>query len=282
MKIIPEPEWEILLKNLTRHRGIAVLIGAADSGKSTLARYLIKRFVSEHIESSLVDADVGQSSLGLPGAISMKIFRDEKDLEDFTFERMFYVGTVNPSKKIPFIIDGTKRMADLCKEESDITLIDTTGLISGEIGKALKINKIKAIRPEHVIALQREQELEHILGLIKDIYVHRIRVSRMAKVRKREDRVRYRKKKFGDYFKKEELNEFLFHTKPARFFYNGKPFKLRESEFTRGTVIGLNHDEDTIALGVVIGINDDSVVFQSPIKSLKNINKVVFGDINIW
>jgi len=74
-EVIPEPEWEFILKKLVRQRGVAMIMGETDSGKSTLARYLIKRLVSKRITVSLADCDIGQSSLGLPGTISM---RDEK------------------------------------------------------------------------------------------------------------------------------------------------------------------------------------------------------------
>lgn len=36
-----------------------------------------------------------------------------------------------------------------------------------------------------------------------------------------------------------------------------------------------------MALGIVTEIADNSIIFRSPIKSLKGINRVVFGDITI-
>jgi polynucleotide 5'-hydroxyl-kinase GRC3/NOL9 len=282
VEIVPESEWEGLFEEIVKHKGTAIIIGATDSGKSTLARYLIRKLISEKFKVSLVDSDVGQSSIGLPGTISMKVFCNKKELEDFRFERMFFVGTINPAKKIPLIIDSTKRMSDFCKEKSDITLIDTSGLISGEVGKALKIKKIRTIKPEHIIALQREEELEHILNLIENLNIHRIRTSTEAKIRSIAARISYRKKKLEDYFNEAEIAEFLLHLNEARFFHNGKPIGLKDREFTEGTIIGLNHDGDTLALGVVIEVTDNSLTFRSPIKSLKKINEVTFGNMTIY
>lgn len=281
MEIIPESEWESLFERIIKHKGTALIIGATDSGKSTLARYLIKRIISKNIKVSLVDSDVGQSSLGLPGTITMKVFSNEKDLEDFRFERMFFVGAINPATKIPLIINGTKRMSDICREKSDITLIDTSGLISGEVGKVLKIGKIKAINPEYVIAVQRRDELEHILKLIATLNIYRIRTSKAAKLRSIATRTLYRKKKFSDYFSEAQIAEFLLHTNETKLFYKGKLFSPKGGEFKRWTLIGLNHDEDTIALGIVVEITDASITFKSPIKSIRKINRVVFGDITI-
>ena len=281
MEILPELEWEVLLETLKQQRGTALLIGATDSGKSTLAKYLVEKLIRENIKVSVVDADIGQSTLGLPGTISMRVFSDEKDIENFRFERMFFVGSTNPAKRISMVIDGSKRMVDFCKEKSEIIIVDTTGLISGEIGRALKIGKIRAIKPEHIIAVQRNDELEHILDLIEGISIHRIRTSSLAKGRDRENRAHYRKKKFLDYFDIKEISEFLLNQNDVKFFYNSKPFNLREGDFKKGTIIGLNHNADTMGLGAVVEIIDDSVIFKSPIKSLKGINRVLFGDMDI-
>ena len=49
--------------------------------------------------------------------------------------------------------------------------------------------------------------------------------------------------------------------------------------FKAGTLIGLNHDEDTKALGILEEITDTSVAFRSPIRSIGRINRILFGDI---
>lgn len=281
MEILPGPEWEGLLGELKKQKCTALFIGATDSGKSSLVKYLVKRLVQETIKVSIVDSDVGQSTLGLPGTISMKVFSNDKDIENFRFEKMFFVGSINPAKKISPTIEGSKRMVDVCREKSEITFVDTTGLVSGEIGRALKIGKIKAIKPEHIIAIQRHDELEHILKLIENINIHRIRASVMAKCRDREDRMKYREKKFLDYFNEKRVSEFLLHQHDVGFFYNGKSFSLKHGDFKDGTIIGLNHNDDTLALGVIVEITAHSIIFKSPIKSLRGINRVVFSDITI-
>lgn len=281
MEIIPGPEWEGLLGELEKQKCTALFIGATDSGKSSLVKYLVKRLIQETIMVSIVDSDVGQSTLGLPGTISMKVFSDDRDIENFRFEKMFFVGSINPAKKINLMIEGSKRMVDICRKKSDITFVDTTGLVSGEVGRALKIGKVRAIKPEHVIAIQRHDELEHILKLLENIHIHRIRASFMAKSRGRDHRMKYREKKFLDYFNEKRVSEFLLHQHDVGFFYNGKSFSLKHGDFRDGTIIGLNHNYDTMALGVIVETTAHSILFKSPIKSLRGINRVVFGEITI-
>ncbi|MEW6214727.1 MAG: Clp1/GlmU family protein [Nitrospirota bacterium] len=300
LEIIPEPEWEGLVEELICHKGVAFLIGATDSGKSTLVRYLIEKLITKNIVPSLVDSDIGQSSLGLPGTISTKIFKTTRDIEDFSAEEVFFVGSLNPARKISMMIEGTRKMVGNVRADSEIVLIDTTGLIQGEAGKALKIGKVKTIRPEHIIAIQRHNELEHILTSLADINIHgalskkcsihRVNASRMAKGRNREARIRYRRERFNEYFEEKKVNEFLLYN--VGLFYNGKPFRpkgmdfmehhFNSAPFKEGTLIGLNHNEDTMALGILLELDSNSITFKSPIKSVRGINRVVLGDINIY
>ncbi len=94
--IIPEPEWQDILNLLISQKGVALIMGETDSGKSALARYLVKRLLAMGITVSLVDSDIGQSSLGLPGTISMKVFRDDRDFKRFLFEKMSFCGDRQP------------------------------------------------------------------------------------------------------------------------------------------------------------------------------------------
>ena len=279
MEIISEPDWEVLIHNLLQNKGSALIIGATDSGKSTLAKYLVQKLVSQNITVCLIDSDVGQSSLGIPGTICMKVFSTQSDLKAFSYEKMSFIGTLNPAKRISLIINTVKMISETCNKISNITLIDTSGLVAGELGEKLKIGKIRALNPNHIIAVQRQNELEHILSLISDIPIHRIIVSNNIKARPLATRIQYRKMKFNDYFRESEMNDFILYSHDATFLYNGKAFSMREGLLKKNTVMGLNHNDDTIALGILEDISENSITFSSPIDSIKDINRVVFGDI---
>jgi polynucleotide 5'-hydroxyl-kinase GRC3/NOL9 len=281
MEIISEPDWKVLFHKLLQNKGTALIIGATDSGKSTLAKYLIDGLVSHNINVCFIDSDVGQSSLGLPGTICMKVFSTESDLRAFSYEKISFIGTINPAKRISHIINTVKMISDTCIKISDITLIDTSGLVSGEIGERLKTGKISALNPNHIIAVQRQNELEHILSLISDIHIHRIIVSNNIKARPLATRIQYRKKKYDDYFRESEMNDFILYSNDATFLYNSKTFSMREGLFKKNTVIGLNHNDDTIALGILEDISDNSITFSSPLNSIRYIDRIIFGDITI-
>ncbi len=278
MNIIPEPAWISLLDELRRPSTKAILIGSSDSGKTTLARFLMNSFLKEDKTICFVDADIGQSTIGPPSTISMKIYRRPEDVADPSPDRMIFVGTFNPGKKIPEMINGTVRLVEEAQKEAiDLILIDTTGLISGNLGRALKTGKIKAVKPDHIIAIQRDRELEHILTLLKGYKIHRLIPSPHVKSRRREARIRYRDKRLREYFKESFLLEIPLNR--TRLLYNGRIINHRVQYIKSGTLVGLNLNKNTLALGVVDQTAGDSLIVITPLKNTVVIDEVEIGDV---
>jgi polynucleotide 5'-kinase involved in rRNA processing len=153
-------------------------------------------------------------------------------------------------------------------------------LVSGRLGKSLKTGKIREIRPDHVIAVSRGQELEHILESASGVNIHRITRAANVKARSRAERIRYRHGRLQNYFRKAPLFRSVVDEQTAGFFYHACPFRS-EDHAPKGTIIGLNRDKDTIGLGIALSHSAGSVTFESPMKSTKRINKVILGDITI-
>jgi polynucleotide 5'-hydroxyl-kinase GRC3/NOL9 len=278
-RIVPGQLWEEVSERLSRGKGTVVIIGATDSGKSTLARYLIGRILRKGLKVSLVDSDVGQSSLGLPGTISMKTFRSPASLRTFRFEKMSFIGTANPAKMIPFIIEITAMMVKDCRKEADRVILDTSGLIGGELGMALQIGTIRAAGARDVVALQRGCELEDILKGIHSARVHRLSVPDMADRRTRTDRALYRRIKLSLYFEGEDLRSHFVGKDRAAFIYGGRPLNPGDRLFPEGVLLGLNRDHYTVALAVLDNITEEGIVYRAGRGIGRNINRIVMGNI---
>ncbi len=278
MEPFPGPGWEALTGELIRRPGTVIVIGEVDSGKSTLVRYLCHRLVNADIEVSIVDSDIGQSSLGLPGTISMKVFRRPEDVGRFKFKKMFFIGTTNPARKISSVVAGTKLMVDLCRKASGVIIVDTTGLVAGGVGRALKVRKIHVVVPDHVIALQRKDELEHILGALSDVRIHRLEVSEKTRTRSRAERIRYREEKFDAYFR-HPLSEFLLRGDKVIFLQDDKPFSLEDERTSEGTLVGLNRGRNTVAVGAITRSWSRTIAVAAPVRSIGKVDRVLFGEI---
>ncbi len=276
MTIVAEPAWAELVREICGLMETVMLLGAVDSGKSTLARYLLRECAAAGHVTALVDADVGQSALGLPGTISLGTFRTPAEVAAFRYARLSFVGAVNPAHVIPLVIGETARLVRLAREEAEVVLIDTSGLVDGEIGRTLKLGKIAAVAPDLVVAVERYDELRHIVSRVGEIPVHRLIPAAAAKSRSQPARSRLRRMKLADYFA--EGTEHLLTIHDAAFFARGRQTTLRDTPLREGIVLGLNHGADTLGLGVVTEADGESVAFLTPLASLRSVNRVIVGD----
>ena len=45
----------------------------------------------------------------------------------------------------------------------------------------------------------------------------------------------------------------------------------------------VNHSDDTLVLGVIVEITEDSIIFKSPLRSLRGIKRVLFSEMTtLW
>ncbi len=275
---VVEPAWDRLPEELLEARGSVFLLGATDSGKSTLARHLLREMVARHRPVALVDADLGQSALGLPGTVSMKVFRTPEEFAAYRYERLSFIGSVNPVRVMALLVEETGKMADIARNESEMVLIDSTGLVTGPLGNLLKLRKIRRVAPALIVAIQSDNELGPILAEIDNIPVCYLKPSPMARSRSPEARARYRRQRLAGYFAASIPAESLLTVHDADFFHLGQPIDLRFAHIAAGTVIGLNCHDETVALGMVTESDDISITFRTPLAAVRGISRVVLGD----
>ncbi len=274
--IKPEPEWLKLVDGLVT--GTVIIIGGPDAGKSTLARYMLREFLGRGLKVGFVDADIGQSSIALPTTIALKIFEQKKQLRAVQPDLLLFVGSSTPARKISYVVEGTRDMVRRAKKlGAEVVIVDTTGLVKGEAGKNLKLGKINAVRPRHVIAIESGKELHHILPRIHGVILHRLKPSDSVKSQSREERTRYREDRLTEYFAGSKRIEFPF--RDMRFFRGNRPFDGNFSLVIPGTLVGLNRSQITIGLGVYQGVESGRVAVWSPLNSTDTVDRVLLGDL---
>jgi polynucleotide 5'-kinase involved in rRNA processing len=168
-----DPYEEVIEKALAR-RGVVMLLGGLDTGKSTLARRIAGRAIDDGLVAALLDADVGQSTVGPPTTVGLKLCRDRADLDPEALARadhLAFVGATSPQGHLLPLVTGSRLLLDRAREASaDLLVVDTTGLVSGVYGQVLKFHKIGVLQPDVVIGLARGGELEPLLGVIRRFY----------------------------------------------------------------------------------------------------------------
>ena len=199
--------WRRIAREIEANPGVVLILGAIDTGKSTLAKLLIDRWCQAEIRTAMVETDLGQPIAGPPTVLHLFLLNElPPDMEALTSYALSFVGTTSPHGHILEIVAGARKMVDWAlKKEAQIVLVDTCGLVSGYAGFRLKFHKIDLLNPKHLLALQRRDELEHLLRPFEareGMAVHRLPVSSDVQRRSREKRQGFREKRFRDYFQK--------------------------------------------------------------------------------
>jgi polynucleotide 5'-hydroxyl-kinase GRC3/NOL9 len=162
------PEWAAL--SLGHLAGALMVIGAPDTGKSTLARYLYRRLCATHERVAFIDGDIGQATLGPPTTMTLVVRRAGEDgFPPAGPHTRFFVGDTSPRGHLLPMLIGLHKLVGRAREMgAAATVLDTTGLVDrAQAGGVLKQAKVDLLQPTAVLALQRSTELEHLLGPLR-------------------------------------------------------------------------------------------------------------------
>jgi len=201
------PQWSRLIEEDLR--GTVLIIGASDTGKSTLAQYLYTELSRRGRRTAYLDTDVGQSTLGLPTTLNLALAGEMGD-DRFPPKgacAAYFVGSVTPRGHFLPTVVGTYRLQQKALAlGAEVIVVDTTGLVDkAQGGKALKQWKIELLEPSAVIGLQRSGELEPILWPLRRsgrVRCVELPVSPSVVERSREARIALRRERLARYFER--------------------------------------------------------------------------------
>jgi polynucleotide 5'-kinase involved in rRNA processing len=162
-----EPSHEAIAREVSRAR-VAMMMGSVDTGKTTLALQAARLALNAGRTVALVDADVGNTTVGPPACVGLKVLRTVEDLSGVsTPDRLHFVGTITPARLVLQQVVATAAVVDHARELADLVIIDTTAVVSGVAGETLKYHKAELCRPDKVVALQRGGEMEPVVGMLR-------------------------------------------------------------------------------------------------------------------
>ena len=167
-------EHEALVDEAARTRHTVFLIGGLDTGKSTLSRALLSTALAAGRSVALIDADVGQKSVGPPTTVSLRMLRSLEDLEPEALtlaDALAFAGSTSPEGHLLPVVTGLGSMHRVARERgAEFVVVDSSGMVSGIYGQILKWHKVEILRPDLVVGLQRGEELLPILGVIQRFF----------------------------------------------------------------------------------------------------------------
>ena len=167
-------EHEALAERAAAECGTVMVFGGIDSGKTTLSLMMARAALAAGRSVAYLDADPGQKSVGPPTTVGLRLVRSKAHLEPDALARadgLAFVGATTPQGNLLPLVTGAASLLRRAREEgTDFAVIDTSGLVSGVYGQLLKYHKVEMLRPDLVVGLQRGEELDPILGIIRRFF----------------------------------------------------------------------------------------------------------------
>jgi polynucleotide 5'-hydroxyl-kinase GRC3/NOL9 len=204
-------EWEPTLTAIVAEGGSTLIMGGTDVGKTTFARLLTNRLIASGRRVGVVDADLGQSEIGPPCCIGMAVADTHVlSLSDLTPRSLAFVGATSPPGYLIEHAIGVRRMADLAAPHP--LVVDTSGFITGATARRLGQSEFELLQPEHLVALQRGDELEAMLAPLRrrsNCHLHTPPIPAVIGKKPAAFRIQRRAMRFAAYFQ-----EAAMHTYP--------------------------------------------------------------------
>jgi polynucleotide 5'-kinase involved in rRNA processing len=191
--------WMKIVEEL-ESRGVRriVVLGEPETGKSTMSLWLRNR-----LKLCLVEGDVGQNELGLPGMIAASKY-DGKPypvINDLVVSKAWFVGHVSAERVTDLIISATLRAARFCGDY----VLDTDGYLGGK-GLLYKLGLVSALEPDAAVVMGGHY-ISSALKAVVDVVVNAPRPP-ILRERDRVDRRAYRERAYANLFSATEPRVF--------------------------------------------------------------------------
>jgi polynucleotide 5'-kinase involved in rRNA processing len=259
-----------------------IVIGASDTGKTTFIEALINRLSGED-EIAIVDLDIGQSHIGPPTTIAWgKIKGHFTGWESIKVEDFYFTGSISPMGNLVPCITGATLITEKARRSCNTVIIDTTGLISNHSGRILKHYKIELIRPDIIVAIDRQGELDFLLRGFKGApEVVKMKVNERVTQKPHQQRVAYRAERLKEYFSGANIIEVSYQEKGIRF--TREQVRLSTVEMQNRIISFRNRDNIDIALGIVkeAHLRKKTLVVKTPLEEKADFSSIIVGEEKI-
>jgi len=174
------------LFELENKRTTVMVLGTADSGKSSFCTYLINKALSEKRKVAVLDGDLGQSDIGPPSAIAYTVVsKPITDLFNLQARNAYFIGETSAGNVTDEMIRGLSLLkSEIAARELEFLVINTDGWTEGECAADYKLKIIEELNPDLVFFVQQKDELAPILNCVSEL--RKITVESPSAIRQRD------------------------------------------------------------------------------------------------
>jgi len=134
--------------------GVAVVVGGADTGKTTLCTFLSNYLIAEDRQVAVVDADIGQTDLGPPTTMAAgEVKARVTSLSQIMPSERLFIGLTSPGRAKGKVIRGTKRLVGYHTTPGRITIVNTDGWVSGNEAVLYKLQMLDELQPDITLGI---------------------------------------------------------------------------------------------------------------------------------
>jgi polynucleotide 5'-hydroxyl-kinase GRC3/NOL9 len=261
-------------------KGICLILGASDTGKTTLAMALAKYALSSG-PVGIIDADVGQSHIGPPGTVGWALVDNPQvDFSRLTVGGISFVGDVTPVGHLLQLTAAITQCTRRVSKKANLIIIDTPGFVHGPAAAALWWTVQQILQPELILAVQRDNELSDILAGLQGLDLRLELVSSPSQIRLKspQDRRSYRQKRFNEYFQ----NSCVYNIDLSDIAV--QPRRNLTGKNLTGRVAALRDGRGVdVAMGLIMEWQNDRniAVVRAPELNIQQVCCLVIGDVSV-
>jgi polynucleotide 5'-hydroxyl-kinase GRC3/NOL9 len=274
------PSWDMPVQAMLgfhKRPVVAAILGCADCGKSSLTTYLLNRLIAAKNKVAVVDGDLGQSDIGPSAAIGYGVTsKCIPELYNLRLRNAYFVGVTSPISAMSETIKGLTTMkAEVSEGQADFVLVNTDGMVSGDIAVKYKTELVKALKPDVVVALQVKDELS---PLIADLEAKVIVLEPSFALKKRSPQLRkcLREMTYIRYLKNAKMQ--CYPKSQVTIEPRGAIPKKQEPE--KGLLVGLcGHAGKFLGIGVLREVNELRKTLKIQTAVTTKPQKIIIGKV---
>lgn len=261
-------------------KGTCLILGTADSGKTTLAEALTNCAVANG-QVGIIDADIGQSHIGPPTTVGWAIV--DKSIADFgqlSAGGISFVGDITPTGHLLQLTAAISQSVRAISMVANWIIIDTPGFIKGPAAEALWWTVQRLVQPELILAVRVEDELSDILSGLEgpDFNCELVDCPSQINAKSPQNRQSYRQRFFDEYFR----NSHVYNISLSNIAI--QPSRILNRQNLVGRLVALRNSNGVdIVIGLVIDWKADRkiAVIRVPEMDIGQISCLVIGDVSI-